>query len=803
MAIFTTKIELSNGKYYQLTGDTLSLSGMTYLGKAQYLQDLSINFVDRSLIDKQYLDYRLVTFSGSSSTLVSGATNGLTLLNKAIKLGGNLTNNTDIDTTTNTFRIGELSNFGPYLSIDPSNFGLVNSYNPTDYSIIATNDTLKSLEFTTSVTGKTATYILNQNGLQAGNNYYSGNTNNPRWIPDKAYVDANNITTVNFNNGLIKRSNTISLGGTLTGNTIINQNNKNITFNNGKIISSGSTGQGFDSYSDYKLSGTTILSTLKRGFSFANLAIGNQTLSSNTLGSCNLAIGNTILCNNTSGCLNIGIGYNTLSSNTLGSCNLAIGNFSQTISCNSCDNISLGNQTLLFNINGKCNIAIGNKALYNNSAGNDNTAIGFQTLYNNTSGCTNIAIGDSVLYNNIIGNDNIGIGCNALYANINGCNNFAAGCQALYLNCNGNNNIAISCQSLYNNCNGNDNLAMGNSALYNNLDGSNNIALGCQTLYQNLIGTDNFAAGYQALFSNTGGTYNIAIGNSALYGNLSGNNNIANGQFALLNNICGESNIANGYYALFNNICGHNNIANGVHTLDHNTTGCNNIANGNQTLCSNTIGSSNIGNGLCSLFSNSTGNNNVSYGSFAGFNVTGSSNIMLGYSAGRYETGSNTLYIDNIDRTNLSLGKTNSLLYGVTNITPSLQTLITNSKFTATYGINIPTGNTYTIGNNNIQNHYKHLIITGATTLTGSEYVVFVNKPTAPVTINLPLTPVDETAFKIKDVGGNALSNNITISGNTRNIDGSTTSLINTNYGAVELTYNKTINKWYTLSSIN
>jgi len=552
MTIFTTKISLKNDKYYQLTGDTLSLSGTTFIGKAQYIKDASSTYNNRSLIDKGYLDYRFLHLTGSSSTLVSGATNGLTLLNKTVLLGGSLNNNTDIDTNSNTFRLGELSTFGPLLSIDPSNFSLTNFYNGTDSSTIETNNS--SLYLTTSQTGKTATYILNQNGLEAANNYFSGNTNNPRWIADKEYIDTHSINGIIFNNGIIKNNNIISLGGSLTGNTHINLNNNSIIFNNGRVISSGNTSQGFDSYNSYKISGVTVFDVNRNNFS--NLKIGQNTLK-----------------NNTTGCHNIGLGF--------------------------CFPIA-----------------------------------GFSTLGCNTIGCENIAIGYSTLG-----------------MNTSGCNN-----------------------------------------------------------------------------------------------------------------------IASGYLTLFNN-----------------TTGCNNIANGYSALGNNTIG-----------------NNNVSIGYNSGVNnISGSSNIFIGSYAGYYETGNNTLYIDNIDRTSLALGKTNSLLYGIANILPSAQTLTTNSKFTATYGINIPTGNTYTIGNNNIQNHYKHTTITGGVTLTGNEYVIYGNNSALAYTINLPLNPIDETAFKIKDIGGNALVNNITISGNTRNIDGSSTSLINTNYGAVELIFNKTTNKWYTLSSIN
>jgi hypothetical protein len=760
MAIFTTKIALNNSKYYQLTGDTLSLSGTTFIGKVLYIKDVSSTYNDRSIIDKGYLDHRLLTFSGSSSVFVSGATNGLTLLNKNIELGGTLTKETDIDTYGNIFSVGELSNFGPWISINPTNFSLelTNYHNATDYSTIREHDL--SIELTTSITGKTATYILNQNGLHAVNNYFSGNTNNPRWIPDKEYVDTHSITGYTFNNGITNNSNTVRLGGNVksdiylhstsnnflfyetsdptntinntqffvgtnqinnevslsgssagtildysglsyldnvsnknlnnprwipdkeyidikssgitntfnnglintSGNIIqlggslskatnINLNNNNLSFSNGRVISSGTTGQGFDSYNDYKLSGTTFINTAGRGFDNGNIAVGYQAL-----------------FNNTTGINNIGIGYSALR----------------------------------FNTSGKSNIGIGTNALINNISGSSNIVIGNNAASRNSCACNNIAIGDSALCCNTLMNNHIAIGTQALSKNTTGC----------------------------------DNLAIGSFSLGVNTSGSCNFAIGNQTLTNNTTGCNNVAFGFASLSGNTTGCDNLAVGSFS---------------------------------------------------LDANTTGACNIGIGNQSLTNNTTGINNTALGFASLCTNLTGNNNVG----------------LGFSAGKYETASNTIYIDNIDRTSIALGKTNSLLYGVTNSSPSAQTLTTNSKFTATYGVNIPTGNTYTIGNNNIQNHYLETTISGNTTLIGNEYVIYGDNSALAYIINLPLNPIKGTAFKIKDIGGNAAVNNITISGNTRNINNSSTSLINTNYGAVEIIYNIKKNKWYTLSFAN
>jgi len=98
-------------------------------------------------------------------------------------------------------------------------------------------------------------------------------------------------------------------------------------------------------------------------------------------------------------------------------------------------------------------------------------------------------------------------------------------------------------------------------------------------------------------------------------------------------------------------------------------------------------------------------------------------------------------------------------------------------------------------------NRYDTTGITNSTiTLTGSEYVVLIDTNSGGVTVTLPATPDNGTAFKIKDKG-NALSNNITIDGNGNTIDGSSNALINTDYGALELVFDGT--EWFSLAFIN
>lgn len=92
-----------------------------------------------------------------------------------------------------------------------------------------------------------------------------------------------------------------------------------------------------------------------------------------------------------------------------------------------------------------------------------------------------------------------------------------------------------------------------------------------------------------------------------------------------------------------------------------------------------------------------------------------------------------------------------------------------------TYGVNIPittTGISYTALNTDV--------LVGAT--AGS------------ITITLPLSPTTGKTITVKDINGVALGANITVFGNGVNIDGSSTYVINQNYGVLRVAF--TGSKW-------
>jgi hypothetical protein len=210
----------------------------------------------------------------------------------------------------------------------------------------------------------------------------------------------------------------------------------------------------------------------------SNIAIGTNTLKSNTTGEYNIAIGNQTLASNTTGDRNIAQGENALYSNTTGENNIAQGYDALTSNTEGSNNIAQGYDALTSNTEGYNNIAQGPGTLASNTTGKDNIALSDVALFNNTVGERNIAIGPSALYSNTEGEGNIALGKSALYSNTEGDYNIAQGENALFSNTTGFSNIAIGPNALYDNTEGGDNIALGRSALSFNTTGRNNIAIG-------------------------------------------------------------------------------------------------------------------------------------------------------------------------------------------------------------------------------------------------------------------------------------------------------------------------------------
>ncbi len=92
-------------------------------------------------------------------------------------------------------------------------------------------------------------------------------------------------------------------------------------------------------------------------------------------------------------------------------------------------------------------------------------------------------------------------------------------------------------------------------------------------------------------------------------------------------------------------------------------------------------------------------------------------------------------------------------------------------------------------------------VVIASTLLLNNDFVLFCNAGSA-ITLTAPVAPIDGQVYKIKDVSGNAGINNITINGNGKDIDGSSTIAINTDRGGVEMVYDSDLDEWYVMNFV-
>jgi len=194
-----------------------------------------------------------------------------------------------------------------------------------------------------------------------------------------------------------------------------------------------------------------------------------------------------------------------------------------------------------------------------------------------------------------------------------------------------------------------------------------------------------------------------------------------------------------------------------------------------------------------------------------------SDNIVLGGALTGLTTisGSQTLCLSSLTAFNATA--TNIALTGIVGVTGVFSTTTTatiggaltlssvgtgsvsDSVLTVTAGGVVQKISSSSLGEDN--NLYATSGTTSGITLTDTYYAVMANSTGGSFTITLPAAPAVGQAYKIKDSGLDALSNNITIDGNTNLIDGVGTATINTDGGALELVWDGT--QWNVLSFVN
>ena len=317
------------------------------------------------------------------------------------------------------------------------------------------------------------------------------------------------------------------------------------------------------------------------------------------------------------------------------------------------------------------------------------------------------------------------------------------------------------------------------------------IALGVWTM-RNFTGTtgsiNNVAIGASAMEYSIGNASDstVAIGPNALSYASFGDGNIALGTYAGW-----SSKIANGNILIGNSagitMTGSSQFSIGIGVLAlQGGDGYKNVFVGTEAGSLLVRGSYNSGFGTWSL-PRTIGNSNTGLGAFAGFhstlNLTGSSNTFIGWNASYGAASMNNSIVigTNFNPTGSSkvyLGSTQQTILGSVLSGTTTNILVKETSGEIKYR-----------DITDINNTVKGIIIT--TTATGSSSLGYVGvSASTAMSFYLPASPKSFQRIMISDIKGNAFSTNITINGNGKNINGSSTALINTNYGSIMLIYN-------------
>jgi hypothetical protein len=505
------------------------------------------------------------------------------------------------------------------------------------------------------------------------------------------------------------------------------------------------------------------------------------------------------------------------------------------------DNLNLGSSMPVLT-SGSQNTGFGLGTLAALTSGTSNACFGIAAGLNITTAANNTYIGSGCGQFNVLGASNTGVGAGCLKSLINstvqGGNNTAVGAMAGTNLVNGNLNILIgfSAGNSYTTVESN-NIIIGNNGVVGEI---NTIRIGdlsgTQTAcYIRGISGVTLAASAPVGIATNGQLSSFGFGTSGQVLTSGGAGVSPSWQTAAssINTITGNSGGARPATAgNFNIVTANSSIqfvgSGSTETLDFANTnlalgsslpalagGIANVSVGNTSMQSITTGVLNTVVGAQSATVLTTGNSNTIIGGAAGSTLTlGSNNTAVGanalngYSTGTSQAGSNTA---------LGVSALSTIGTGTFNIGIGASA---GSSLNLANSSNICIGNTGTAGDNNtirigtqgtgtgqqsltyiagqliglsgrVMSVTTHASGT-ALTLSLTQYIVAVDSSGGARTVNLPAAPTTGQTYRIKDSVGSALTNNITISGNGKNIDGAASKVLNTNYASVDLAYTGT-----------
>ncbi len=415
-----SSIAWSSGNYYIKTEtDVTGGTNYTISGTSQ-------------LLSVPYALYSTISGSDASSTWTVNGSNQYSNVTGNVGIGTTTpTSKLDIQNTSNaTVSVTSTSNNGYFTAAAPS--GLEAALTLKTYSSGSSKNRWNFGKSTTPETGSNSGSNFFINAYDDSGSYLSQPFTITR---SSGLVTVNSLKTSNFqltngaSNGYILQSDA-SGNASWVSNTISIPSKIQDADANTKIQTEESTNENiirFDlngtekwvmqgSRLEAKNTGNSIFIGENAGKnddlnSHNNVAIGYNSLTTETGSDNNIAIGSNSLKLNTAS-NNIAIGNNALQANTTGEKNTVVGNSAATANTTGLNNVFVGNNSGAANTTANYNSALGYYSLNSNVVGSNNSAFGSWSL-NNATSSNNTAFGYNSGTNITSGGSNTFLGYNA------------------------------------------------------------------------------------------------------------------------------------------------------------------------------------------------------------------------------------------------------------------------------------------------------------------------------------------------------------------------------------------------------
>lgn len=369
-----------------------------------------------------------------------------------------------------------------------------------------------------------------------------------------------------------------------------------------------------------------------------------------------------------------------------------------------------------------------------------------------TGGTNNLFYGSFCGNSTLSGSQNMGLGIFAMPDLNSGSRNMGLGYFSLRNCTNGNDNISIGSEALRVLDNSDGNIAISSNALRELKEGYANIAIGLRSNSQQTVGSATISIGLDSLFNNIGSGsvslgQTVAIGTQSLFSHTNSIEDVAIGYNS-------------GYYTTASP-----NIFIGAHSGQGNVTGVNNVFIGTNAFAGAT-----------------SGNQNVVVGDSSFLTGAGSDNVFLGCASGVTQNDyDKCILIGSFADTSVN-NLTNAVAIGYGALVGLSNSIVLGDGCNVGIGTSTPRASLSVLGGQIV----KRTATASNYNVLSTDYIIGVTSTAASRTITLPAATSTNVGqvYYVKDESGGASTNNITVNASGGSlIDGSSSILINQNYG--------------------